>query len=154
MSISTLNRSLNHSRNHVEKPNDPNNGRVQQFLDRMNRMHHDILQEANRKRPAPAEPTDGLDAAKRQRVAVAVSTPAPVVPPLPPGPVSHRQLFTLNPEDNTAGFDVQMFKDPELLVQILVPVLQSVDATKLLNASNVCDISPFAGILSGERGLT
>lgn len=105
-------------------------------------MRLDVFDESNRKRPAPAEPTDGLDAAKRQRLGAPVPNLAPTAfsaPPLPPGPVSFRQLFTLNPDGNTANFDVQAFKDPEQLLRILVPVLQSIDETKLGNSINVRD---------------
>lgn len=55
--------------------------------------------------------------------------------------MSLRQLFTLNPEGSTVNFDVQAFKDPEQLLRIIVPVLQSVDATKLNDALNVRDCS-------------
>lgn len=104
----------------------------------MHRMRLDVLDESNRKRPAPVEPTDGLDQAKRQRLGANVIAPAaPTIPPLPPGPVSWRQLFTLDPNSPTANIDVQMFKDPESLLRVLVPVLQSIDGEKLGFAINV-----------------
>ncbi|KAF2869363.1 hypothetical protein BDV95DRAFT_577173 [Massariosphaeria phaeospora] len=117
-------------------PDGPNTGRIQQYLERMHRMRLDVFDESNRKRPAPVEPTDGLDQSKRQRLAANVPVAAPVVPPLPPGPVSFRQLFTLNPDGNTANFDVQAFKDPEQLLRILMPVLQSIDEARLGSAIN------------------
>lgn len=128
-------------------PQNPINGRIQQFLERMHRMRVEMVDEVNRKRSAPSEPTDGLDHAKRQRVAAGAPTavtqdPMPVAPPLPPGPVSWRQLFTLNPEGSTVNFDVQAFRDPEQLVRILVPVLQSVDQVKLGHAMNVRCLPP------------
>lgn len=111
-------------------------------------MRLDVFDESNRKRPAPVDAADILDPAKRQRMAANVPPPAMVVPPLPTGPVSYRQLFTLSPDANTAAFDVQIFKDPEQLLRILVPILQSIDATKLGNAINVRDyISSLAGLL-------
>ncbi|KAJ4341117.1 hypothetical protein N0V95_007310 [Ascochyta clinopodiicola] len=123
-------------------PQNPINGRIQQFLERMHRTRIEMIDDVNRKRPAPSEPTDGLDQAKRQRVAAGAPTAVtqdvmPVAPPLPPGPVSWRQLFTLNPEGSTVNFDVQAFRDPEQLVRILVPVLQSVDQVKLGHAMNI-----------------
>jgi symplekin len=123
-------------------PQNPINGRIQQFLERMHRMRIEMVDDVNRKRPAPSEPTDGLDQAKRQRVAAGAPTAVtqdtmPIAPPLPSGPVSWRQLFTLNPEGSTVNFDVQAFRDPEQLVRILVPVLQSVDQVKLGHAMNV-----------------
>lgn len=105
-------------------------------------MRVEMVDDVNRKRPAPSEPTDGLDQAKRQRVAASAPSPVtqnpiPTAPPLPAGPVSWRQLFTLNPEGSTVNFDVQAFRDPDQLVRILVPVLQSVDQVKLGHALNV-----------------
>lgn len=54
--------------------------------------------------------------------------------------MSWRQLYTLNPEGSTVNFDVQAFRDPEQLLRILVPVLQSVQAEKLDHAINVRDL--------------
>lgn len=107
----------------------------------MHRTRIEIFDESNRKRAAPVEPTDGLDQAKRQRVTMEAPVKAhTTIPPLPAGEVSWRQLYTLNPEgSSTVNFDVQMFKDPEQLLRIVVPVLQSVDAQKLDHAINVRD---------------
>ena len=113
------------------------NGRIQQFLERVHRARIEVFDESNRKRPAPVEPTDGLDQAKRQRVTAEAAGRPAAVPSLPPGPVSWRQLYTLNPEGSTVNFDVQAFRDPEQLLRILVPVLQSVQAEKLDHAINV-----------------
>ncbi|EUC29400.1 hypothetical protein COCCADRAFT_106660 [Bipolaris zeicola 26-R-13] len=117
-------------------PENPINGRIQQFLERMHRARVEFFEESNRKRPAPAEPTDGLDHAKRQRLVAEPPSRTPSVQPLPPGPISWRQLYTLNSEGSTANFDVQNFKDPEQLVRIVVPVLQSVNPQKLEQAIN------------------
>jgi symplekin len=111
--------------------------RVNQYLDRIARMRTDVFDESNRKRPAPVEPTDGLDTAKRQRLGANVPNAAPVIPPLPPGPVSYRQLYTLHSDVNTANFDVQAFQDRESLYRILVPILHSVDEKKLGQALNI-----------------
>jgi symplekin len=108
-------------------------------------MRLDVFDESSRKRPAPVEPTDGLDAAKRQRLRATVPIPTPVaapIPPppvLPPGPVSFRQLFTLNPDSSTANFDVQAFKDPEQLLVLVVHLLQKIPENQLGNAINVRD---------------
>jgi symplekin len=98
-------------------------------------MRFDVFDENNRKRPAPAEPTDGLDPSKRQRLGVEVPAATPI-PPLPPGPVSYRQLYTLDPNASTANFDVQVFQDQQQLLRILVPILQSIDEKKLGDAIN------------------
>lgn len=121
-------------------PENPVNGRIQQFLERMHRTRIEVFDESNRKRPAPTEPTDGLDHAKRQRLVAEPPSRTPSVQPLPPGEVSWRQLYTLNSEGSTANFDVQNFKDPEQLLRIVVPVLQSVNPQKLEQAISVCVI--------------
>lgn len=110
----------------------------------MHRTRTEVFDEASRKRPAPTESTEGLDPAKRLRLGAAVPsrTPPITAPPLPPGPVSWRQLYTLNPEGSTVNFDVQAFRDPEQLLRILVPVLQSVDEERLKQASSV-SVTPY-----------
>ncbi|KAF1942610.1 hypothetical protein EJ02DRAFT_375338 [Clathrospora elynae] len=117
-------------------PENPVNARIQQYLERMHRTRVEVFDQSNRKRPAPTEPTDGLDQAKRQRLAAEPPSRTPSVQPLPPGDVSWKQLYTLNSEGTTANFDVQAFKDPEQLLRIVVPVLQSVNAAKLEQAIN------------------
>lgn len=125
-------------------PENQINGRIQQYLEHMHRTRIELMDESNRKRPAPVEPTDGLDHAKRQRVVAEVPIRAQSAAPLPPGPVSWRQLYTLEPEGGSSvNFDVQAFKDPEQLLRIVVPVLQSVDAQKLDHAINVRDQVPM-----------
>jgi symplekin len=126
--------------NNRRNPENPVNGRIQQFLERMHRTRVEVFDESNRKRPAPSEPTDGLDPAKRQRLVAEPPSRTPSVQPLPPGEVSWRQLYTLNAEGSTANFDVQNFRDPEQLLRIVVPVLQSVNPAKLEQAINVCDV--------------
>jgi len=119
-------------------PENSINGRIQQYLERMHRMRLDVFEESSRKRPAPTEPTDGLDPSKRQRLGATVPpSSAPAIPPLPPGPVSYRQLFTLDPSASTANFDVQVFQDKEQLIRILMAVLTSIDETKFTHAVNV-----------------
>jgi hypothetical protein len=125
--------------NNTRNPENPVNGRIQQFLERMHRTRVEVFDESNRKRPAPSEPTDGLDPAKRQRLIAEPPSRTPSVQPLPSGPVSWKDLYTLNSEGSTANFDVQNFRDPEQLLRIVVPVLQSVNAAKLEQAINVRD---------------
>jgi symplekin len=138
--------ALTHS---PRNPENPQNGRIHQYVERVRRTYEDIFSENNRKRPAPVEPSDGLDPSKRQRLGAQPPTAGPSiapngappgpppVAPLPPGPVSFRQLYTLSPEGNAAAFDVTMFQDPEQLLRIVVPVLQSIDEAKLGFAINV-----------------
>ncbi|KAH8733017.1 hypothetical protein GQ44DRAFT_601688 [Phaeosphaeriaceae sp. PMI808] len=135
-------------------PENPINTRIQQYLERIHRARVEAFDQSNRKRPAPSEPTDVPDPAKRQRVVTDVPNHTPhhvqSVPPLPAGPVSWRQLYTLNPEGSTSNFDVQAFKDPEQLLRILVPVLQSVDAQRLDQAISIVRVR-YLGISQSTR---
>ncbi|RMD42627.1 hypothetical protein DV735_g2494, partial [Chaetothyriales sp. CBS 134920] len=65
----------------------------------------------------PAEPTDPLADAKRQRLAVA----PPRFPPMPPPPNTLTQLFTLTPDQVLTQFDVKLL--PIHLVNSLVVLL-------------------------------
>lgn len=98
-----------------------------------------MFDEGSRKRPAPVEPTDGLDPAKRQRLGAEVNgavDPAVPFPPLPPGPVSWAQLFTLTKDEGSKNFDVQALP-VDLVNRILPPLLQAMDPQKMNNALNV-----------------
>ena len=100
-------------------------------------MRVDILDaETNRKRPAPVEPTDGLDPAKRQRLGAVPAQQPLVAPPLPPGPVSFAQLFTLAPPGSSNSFDVSAIP-ADMVLTILVPLLQSIDQQKLEQATGL-----------------
>jgi hypothetical protein len=119
----------------------------------MHRTRVEVFDESNRKRSAPVEPTDGLDQAKRQRLVAEPPSRTPSVQPLPSGEVSWRQLYTLNAEGSTANFDVQNFRDPEQLLRIVVPVLQSVNPQKLEQAISVCDVPPLPHTMRPPIGL-
>ena len=120
-------------------PNHPFAGRIQGYLDRLQQQRVEFLDPNSRKRSAPVEPTDGLDQNKRQRLGADMpSVPAQFqVPPLPPGPVSIAQLFTLTQEESRKSFDVQAIP-VELVSRIVVPLLASVDPIQLNNAIDVC----------------
>jgi len=98
----------------------------------------EVFDETSRKRPAPSEPTDGLSDAKRQRlgaeVHVAPSTPQSY-PPLPPGPNTYAQLFTLTQEASATSFDVKVIPI-DMVMRIVPALLASVDRTQLDNAIN------------------
>ena len=115
----------------------PTAQRLEQHIQRLQQMRQDIDGGGNRKRAAPAEPTDGLDNAKRQRLGADVSTPTQGgrYPPLPPGPVSIAQLFTLTQDIGAKSFDVQQLP-MDLVVRILVPIIGAIDKIKLDNAIN------------------
>lgn len=121
-----------------KNPNHPLAPRIQQHIDRLHHQRIDIFEDTNRKRPAPIEPTDGLDQAKRQRLGAdvqAAAQPPPGIPPLGPGPVSYAQLYTLTQDEGSKNFDVQSIPI-ELVVSILVPILNSIDKPRLDSAVN------------------
>ena len=57
------------------------------------------------------------------------------IPPLPPGPASLKQVFTLTTDQDLANFDV-MSLPPQLMVNITLPVLARVDHQALIEAVN------------------
>lgn len=111
-------------------------GRIQQYIERLLQSRTDIFEEGNRKRPAPSEPTDGLDNAKRARLGADISTTPQTnlsIPPLPPGPTSIAQLYTLTSDQGLATFDVQQLPS-DLVARITIPVLHRVDQRSLEQA--------------------
>ena len=96
---------------------------------------------------------DGLDAAKRQKLAQAQAqaqaTPTPPsvpklhVPPLAPGPHTTAELFTITTDELLKAFDVAMLSE-ELVVKIGITILQRLDAETLNQAIEVCDSSNLA----------
>ncbi|EEH46366.2 RNA-processing protein PTA1 [Paracoccidioides brasiliensis Pb18] len=109
--------------------NHPLAGRIQQYLDRLAQSRNDIFDETSKKRPLPTEPTDLVDSAKRARLGV--DTPPQLkIPPLPPGPNSFSQLFTLTDDAGLTSFDVKQLA-ADLIVNITIPVLSRVDPEAL-----------------------
>ena len=117
-------------------PDNPMNGRIQQYLERMHRRRLEVLEEPNRKRAAPSEPTDGFDQPKRQRLGAGLSHADIFVPPLPQGPVSVKDLFTLGTNNAAVSFDVSAIP-VDIVSKIIVPLLQSIDQIRLDHAINV-----------------
>jgi len=121
-------------------PNHPYAGRIQGYLDRLQQQRVEFLDPTSRKRAAPVEPTDGLDQNKRQRLGAEIpsTTPQlPEVPPLPPGPVTIAQLFTLTQDVSRKSFDVTAIPW-DLVQKIIVPLLNAVQPEQLNHAMNVC----------------
>jgi len=94
----------------------------------------EIFNEPSRKRGAPSEPTDGLDNAKRARLGAGI-TDRPNIPPLPPGPTSFAQLYTLTSDEGLTSFDVHQLPI-DLVVKITLPVLYRIDHSVLGEAIN------------------
>lgn len=88
-----------------------------------------ILDEGPRKRAAPVEPIDGLNHAKRVRLGTELTSHSNA-PPLPPGPTSIAQLFTLTNDEGLSSFDVTQLPI-ELVVKITLPVLQQINQASL-----------------------
>ncbi|KAF3482111.1 mRNA cleavage and polyadenylation specificity factor complex subunit [Arthroderma uncinatum] len=109
-------------------PTHPLAGRMQQYIERLAQSHNEIFEEASRKRALPAEPTDVVDTAKRARLGL--ETPQHKIPPLPPGPTSFGQLFTLTEDVGLTSFDVKQLP-VDLVVKIILPVLTRVDSEAL-----------------------
>ena len=103
-------------------------------MERLARIRLDIFDEGSRKRGLPTEPTDGLDNNKRRRLGAELperSEPEP----LPPGPISLGQLFTLTKDPALATFDVTSLT-LDIMCRIIPPVLAHIDQPALDQALN------------------
>lgn len=121
--------------NRARNPNHPMAGRMQIYIERLMQSRLEAVDDASRKRGFPTEPTDGLDNAKRARLD-ALTPPLLNVPPLPPGPTSYSQLFTLTQDVGLSSFDVKQIP-PDLVVKITVPLLTQVNPSVLTQAVDV-----------------
>jgi symplekin len=74
-------------------------------------------------------------------------------PPLPPGPVSFAQLFTLTQEASQKSFDVQAIPF-DLVQRIVVPLLGAVRQDQLDHAMNVRSQDPDTIFVSSLTCLT
>lgn len=92
-----------------------------------------MFDETSRKR-GPPEPTDGLDNAKRIRLGAEVQA-RPQPAPLPPGPITVAQLFTLTNDTDLTMFDVTQLPI-DLVVRITLPVLHGIQQSYLDAAIN------------------
>lgn len=121
-----------------KNPNHPLAGRIQQCIERLRHMLIEVFDESSRKRAAPAEPTDGLSEAKRQRLSPQMpppTSPTSQIPPLPQGPVSLAQLFTLTQDQGLRNFDVNVIPS-NVVLSIVAPLLKSIDKVKMDAAIN------------------
>ncbi|KAI9677901.1 MAG: hypothetical protein M1829_002398 [Trizodia sp. TS-e1964] len=107
-------------------PNGPLSSRILQYVERLMQTRQDIFNEGSRKRGAPGEVTD-IDAAKRKRVGAGILPASPlVIPPLPPGPTSIAQLFTVTTDQALRSFDVQQLP-LDMIVKLVFPVIHQLD---------------------------
>jgi symplekin len=118
-------------------PQNPLTPKIHQYIERMMRSRSEIFDEATRKR-GPPESTDGLDAAKRQKLGAQVPTGAPKfqVPPLTPGLHTIAELFTVTTDEALKAFDVAQLSE-DLVVKIGITILQRIDADTLNQAVDV-----------------
>lgn len=93
------------------------NAKIQQYIEKLAQSSLETLNETPRKRPAPAEPTDVVDPAKRAKLGADDNASAFRAPPLPPGPNSVANLFTLTEDKALSAFDVT-----QLPVDLVVPI--------------------------------
>lgn len=109
---------------------------MQAYVDRLMQSRMDTTdEEGSRKRGLPSEPTDGLDSAKRARLD-AETPPLFKIPPLPPGPVSYGQLYTLTEDPGLSSFDVKQLP-PDLVVKIAATILTRIDQSAFIQALDV-----------------
>lgn len=111
---------------------------MQHYMDRLMQSRLETVDDTSRKRTSPSEPTDGLDNAKRARLD-AETPPLLKIPPMPPGPNSYAQLFTLTEDVGLSSFDVTQLP-ADLLVKIVIPLLGRVDQSLLNQAVDVGSI--------------
>ncbi|KAE8351229.1 hypothetical protein BDV28DRAFT_23772 [Aspergillus coremiiformis] len=110
-------------------PSHPLASKMQQHIERLMQSRLETVDDSSKKRGLPTEPTDGLDNTKRAKLD-AESPPLIKIPPLPQGPISYAQLFTLTEDTGLSSFDVRQLP-VDLLVKIVVPVLARVDQSAM-----------------------
>lgn len=123
-------------------PNGPMASRIQQYIDRLVQSRIELMDEGSKKRGAPSEPTDGLDQSKRVRLGAELpdwSDRKLQIPPLPSGPISLAQLFTLTTDAALTSFDVKQIP-MEMVVQLILPVIYRLNQGLLDQAIGVSRI--------------
>ncbi|KAM0718497.1 hypothetical protein Q7P37_005567 [Cladosporium fusiforme] len=113
-------------------------GRLQQHIERLRHSLIQAFSDANQlKRPAADEPTDGLDAAKRQRVEVATAPQQSIQAStqIPHGSTV-AQLFTLSEDKAATSFHVAAIPY-NIVAQLIPPLMQSVDQALFDQAINI-----------------
>lgn len=116
---------------------------MQQYMEVLAEECLEALDASSRKRTLPVESIDTVHSVKKARLDT--GPPAPIkVPPLPEGPISYSQLYTLTEDIGLSSFDVKQLP-PEMIVKIAAAVLQRVDGNALAQAIEVRiqTISPF-----------
>ncbi|KAJ9628275.1 hypothetical protein H2204_009392 [Knufia peltigerae] len=111
-------------------PNHPLEQKIQAYLMRLQQSRATLFADPTAQK-RPAEPTDGLDDAKRQKLTAGPRK----FPPMPPPPNSYAQLYTLTEDISLQQFDVTLL--PHDIVSTVTGVfLQHVDSNLLDEAIN------------------
>ncbi|EXJ88466.1 hypothetical protein A1O1_05396 [Capronia coronata CBS 617.96] len=110
-------------------PNHPLEPKIQAYLMRLQQSRSTLFSDSTAQK-RPAEPTDGLDDAKRQRL----SGPRKF-PPMPPPPNSVAQLFTLTEDPALQQFDVSLLP-ADIVSTVTAVFLQHLDSNSLDEAVN------------------
>ena len=106
------------------------------YIDRLERSRLEMFasESASRKRGLPVESTDNSDPSKRRRVELGMPRQVDP-PPLPPGPHSYAQLFTLTDDQALANFDVTRLPQ-DLITKVTLAILVHLEAQPLDIAVN------------------
>jgi symplekin len=121
--------------------NNPFAGRIQQHLERMKVTLNEAFSESHQlKRRAAEMAPGGLDDPKRQRLraeaTVAQIQQPDAFAPLPDGPVSLAQLFTLTRDTGVSTFPVQNL-NIDIITQLIPAVIQTLSQERIEQTVNV-----------------
>ncbi|KIW87757.1 uncharacterized protein Z519_11731 [Cladophialophora bantiana CBS 173.52] len=106
-------------------PNHPLEQKIQAYLMRLQQSRSALFAEPTAQK-RPAEPTDGLDDAKRQRLTAGIRK----FPPMPPPPNTYAHLFTLTEDPSLQQFDVTLLP-ADIVSTVTAVFLQHVDSNSL-----------------------
>lgn len=112
-------------------PNHPLEQKMQAYLMRLQQSRSALFTDSTAQK-RPAEPTDGLDDAKRQRLTASSRR----FPPMPPPPNSFAHLYTLTEDPSLQQFDVTLLP-PDIVSTVTAVFLQHVDSNSLDQAIEV-----------------
>lgn len=117
-------------------PQHPLSSRIQQYIDRLLQSRAEVYEDINRKRALSTDVSNTPDAIKRAKIGNMSNTPSFPVAPLPPGPASFAQLYTLTSDAALTSFDVAQLP-AQMVIQITLPVLARIDQSLLEGAVTV-----------------
>ncbi|KAF2859116.1 hypothetical protein K470DRAFT_271831 [Piedraia hortae CBS 480.64] len=125
---------------HKRTPSHAQGGRIQQRVDQLRQGLNEMAAEVGvgKRKSGLDEPIDGLDNAKRRKLDLEASNGTAggiTIPPLPPGPVTVAQLFTLTTDPGIISFNVKTLPQ-EVMVRLTGPLLNSIDTSRLNAAIN------------------